>query len=208
MLRAWTLVVVVSGVAGAASAEAESRDVAHHPLAQSVKGVERLRAASQRSAGGKSACGGNGDSWWIGVVGTVFGSVVSNFGNNLQKISLDRNSALADRERRSSLRQPLWLCGLVCMVLGAIADFVVLPFAAQSLLAPLATVTLLANVGMANALDGAGRGRIFNLMVCGDRPCQHPPSPFEASKREMLTRPKMSRNGSNASETRSDSLER
>ena len=98
-------------------------------------------------------CDGAGDTWWIGVVGTVFGCFVSNFGTNIQKVSLDRNSALPEAQRRSSLRQPLWLAGCVCMVAGAIADFAVLPFAPQSLLAPFGTMTLVFNVGMANYLS-------------------------------------------------------
>ena len=98
-------------------------------------------------------CDTSSDSWWIGVVGTIFGSIVSNFGNNLQKISLDRDSARPEEKRRSSLRQPLWVVGLLCMVFGAVADFAVLPFAPQSLLAPLATITLVVNVAMANVLN-------------------------------------------------------
>ena len=102
---------------------------------------------------GMEGCDGAGDTWWIGVVGTVFGCFVSNFGTNIQKVSLDRNSALPEAQRRSSLRQPLWLAGCVCMVAGAIADFAVLPFAPQSLLAPFGTMTLVFNVGMANYLS-------------------------------------------------------
>jgi drug/metabolite transporter (DMT)-like permease len=99
-------------------------------------------------------CGGGGsDTWWIGVAGTIFGCFVSNFGTNIQKVSLDRNSALPQLRQRSSFRQPLWVAGCVCMIAGAIADFAVLPFAPQSLLAPLATTTLVFNVAMANILS-------------------------------------------------------
>ncbi len=97
--------------------------------------------------------GGGTDTWWIGVAGTIFGCFVSNFGTNIQKVSLDRNSALPEARRRSSLKQPLWVAGCICMIAGAIADFAVLPFAPQSLLAPLATTTLVFNVAMANVLS-------------------------------------------------------
>lgn len=108
------------------------------------------------SSSGTDPCGADGganSTWWIGVAGTIFGCFVSNFGTNIQKVSLDRNSALPRHRQKSSLRQPLWVAGCVCMIAGAIADFAVLPFAPQSLLAPLATTTLVFNVAMANVLS-------------------------------------------------------
>lgn len=130
--------VVLAAVVGAAAA------------AQAVPSQTPTAAPAGHDDAG---CHSSNDSWWIGVIGTIFGSIVSNFGNNLQKTSLDRDSARPEEMRRASLRQPLWVAGLACMILGAIADFVVLPFAPQSLLAPLATITLVVNVGMANFMN-------------------------------------------------------
>lgn len=114
-----------------------------------------MESLSATNSTGGDGCGGDGanNTWWIGVAGTIFGCFVSNFGTNIQKVSLDRNSALPERRQRSSLRQPLWVAGCFCMIAGAIADFAALPFAPQSLLAPLATTTLVFNVGMANILS-------------------------------------------------------
>lgn len=114
---------------------------------------ETSGAGDDTGAGDGCADGAGGDTWWIGVAGTIFGCFVSNFGTNIQKVSLDRNSALPEQRQRSVLRQPLWLAGISCMVMGAIADFAALPFAPQSLLAPLATTTLVFNVAMANYLS-------------------------------------------------------
>lgn len=119
-------------------------------MAETEQGQEQRMSEPQH---GGECDGGGSDTWWIGVAGTIFGCFVSNFGTNIQKVSLDRNSALPASRQRSSLRQPLWIAGCICMIAGAIADFAVLPFAPQSLLAPLATTTLVFNVAMANVLS-------------------------------------------------------
>lgn len=126
--------------------------------------LSRRRAMPGPAAAAGCDDGAGADTWWIGVAGTIFGCFVSNFGTNIQKVSLDRNSALPRSRQRSSLRQPLWVAGCFCMVAGAIADFAVLPFAPQSLLAPLATTTLVFNVAMANILS-AERPTCTNILA-------------------------------------------
>ena len=53
-----------------------------------------------------------------------------------QKLSLNRNPATP------ALRQPLWVFGFVLLIIGTLLDFVAFGLAPQSLLAPLAALTL------------------------------------------------------------------
>jgi len=55
---------------------------------------------------------------------------------------------------------------MACMVLGAIVDFAAFPFAAQSLLAPLATTTIVFNIGMANYLSKEQPTLVNVLATC------------------------------------------
>lgn len=89
----------------------------------------------------------------IGILLTVGGCFISNLGTNLQKVSLNANSRKPTHLQVSVFKQPMWVVGIVCMVLGSISDFVALAFAPQSLLAPLATFTLVFNVFMAQYLN-------------------------------------------------------
>ena len=49
-------------------------------------------------------------------------------------------------EHKTCRDKCVWASGLAMMILGAILDFVAFAFAAQSLIAPLGSVTLLFNV--------------------------------------------------------------
>lgn len=89
----------------------------------------------------------------IGIVLTVGGCFISNLGTNLQKVSMNENSQRPVEQQRTVFKQPMWVTGCVCMIAGSIADFVALGFAPQSMLAPLATFTLVFNVFMAQYLN-------------------------------------------------------
>jgi uncharacterized membrane protein len=96
-----------------------------------------------------------GSKWLaaIGIMLTVGGCFISNLGTNLQKVAMTANAKKPTSEQKTVFKMPLWVTGMLCMVAGSIADFVALGFAPQSLLAPLATFTLVFNVFMAQYLN-------------------------------------------------------
>ena len=84
--------------------------------------------------------------WWIGAVLAVFGSVGSNLGINIQKYSFLQNSKRPTCEQRPYTRQPGWALGLGLVIAGSLGDFAALALAAQSIVAPIGSVTLVANM--------------------------------------------------------------
>ena len=89
--------------------------------------------------------------WVVGVVLATFASAVSNLGLNLQKLTHVRNAATAQAsvepvKSGGYYKQRLWALGLALIILGSVADFVALGFGAQSIIAPLGSLTLVANV--------------------------------------------------------------
>lgn len=90
-----------------------------------------------------------GALWLVGVVLVTVASAGSTVGIILMKKSF------GDTGEHQSLRDKLiWISGLAMMVGGAILDFVAFGFAAQSLIAPLGSVTLLCNVVLSPLLLG------------------------------------------------------
>eukprot|EP00698_Gefionella_okellyi_P003137 TRINITY_DN12931_c0_g1_i1.p1 TRINITY_DN12931_c0_g1~~TRINITY_DN12931_c0_g1_i1.p1 ORF type:complete len:474 (-),score=99.18 TRINITY_DN12931_c0_g1_i1:235-1656(-) len=83
--------------------------------------------------------------WVIGVLCTVVGSVVLNFGANVQRYSHLKNAAKPREKQHWVCLQPIWLLGFGLFLAGNIADFVALGFAAQTIIAPLGSVSLLSN---------------------------------------------------------------
>jgi hypothetical protein len=85
-------------------------------------------------------------SWVAGVLLSVTGCTLSNFGVNLQKLSHTKVSALnrglPKGARRSVLTHPIWIIGISMVIVGSIADLVSFGFADMSLLAPLGAMTL------------------------------------------------------------------
>ena len=86
------------------------------------------------------------DLWWIGALLAVFGSVGSNLGINIQKFSFLQNSKRPTSEQRAYTRQPGWALGLGLVIGGSLCDFAALALAAQSIVAPIGSVTLVANM--------------------------------------------------------------
>ena len=89
-------------------------------------------------------------TWLIGALMAATGSVLSNLGVNCQKYSFMRNAKLPKAEQRKHIRQKGWLLGMALVVLGAVGDFVALSLAAQSIVAPIGSITLVANVFFAH----------------------------------------------------------
>lgn len=88
---------------------------------------------------------------WIGL-GIVIGSaILSNLGVNIQKLSHVREDEKPMYCRRLYYTRPLWIFGMVLIVLGAIGDFEALGFAPQALVASVGGgCTVLANVFFAH----------------------------------------------------------
>jgi len=83
--------------------------------------------------------------WVLGVTCACLASFLSTFGVNLQKFSHMQNDRLPEKQQVPYYQQFLWVCGMILLASGSIADFVALAFVAQSLIAPLGAITLIAN---------------------------------------------------------------
>jgi len=102
-------------------------------------------------------------SWIIAVILCVIAAIVSNFGTNLQKLAWNKRAAsraeneTMDATTQSKFRR-YWVIGFVCIVVGSLFDFVALGFGAQSVVAPLGSLTLVANMFFAQFFHGERLG--------------------------------------------------
>ncbi|CAH0474535.1 unnamed protein product [Peronospora belbahrii] len=85
--------------------------------------------------------------WVIGFTIAVVFSFLASVGINLQKKALKQNELAV--EPKPAYRLPLWMLGFVLCVVGSVLDFVAFGLAPQSLLAPLAALTLVWNMMLA-----------------------------------------------------------
>ncbi|CAI5700473.1 unnamed protein product [Peronospora effusa] len=85
--------------------------------------------------------------WVIGFSIAVVFSFLASVGINLQKKALKQNELVA--KPKPAYRLPLWTLGFVLCVVGSVLDFVAFGLAPQSLLAPLAALTLVWNMVLA-----------------------------------------------------------
>lgn len=96
--------------------------------------------------------------WLIGVLLAAIASVISNLGLTLQKLSHKRNQAMgaehAMEHTENYHKDPIWMVGLALVILGSVADLAALGFAAQSIVAPLGSLTLVSNVLLAPLILG------------------------------------------------------
>ncbi|KAF0731957.1 hypothetical protein Ae201684_010908 [Aphanomyces euteiches] len=83
--------------------------------------------------------------WIAGFSISLVFSILNSVGINLQKYSL----ALPANSNKTSFQQPLWVLGMVFVILGSILDFVAFGMAPQTLLAPLAALSLVWNMFIA-----------------------------------------------------------
>ena len=113
---------------------------------------------------------------FIAVGCVTFASTISNLGMNLQKLALRRGLATGDKdlskqnsnqnsvsndmntkaeaEKNSTSNRIIWAVGLFCIVMGSVGDFGALAFGAQSLIAPLSSLALVANIVIATWMHG------------------------------------------------------
>ncbi|KAJ3368722.1 NIPA-like protein 3 [Allomyces arbusculus] len=103
--------------------------------------------------------------WVIGVVISVIGGVVLNLGLNLQKLSFRRAAAILEPARPPPYRQPIWVVGFTVWILANLASFVALSFAAQSLIAALGAVSLVANAVAAPLINKEPFGKLDALAI-------------------------------------------
>jgi hypothetical protein len=121
--------------------------------------------------------------WLIGVGLVVVSCAVSNLGLNIQKLFHIRQANLQKQQSLNQLetelvhglksdevhpvaekkkkqkgddycRQPLWICGFSLVLIGSLLDFAALGFAAQTVIAPLGSLTLVTNVWFAPYFNG------------------------------------------------------
>ncbi|RHY24677.1 hypothetical protein DYB32_008740 [Aphanomyces invadans] len=83
--------------------------------------------------------------WIAGFSISLVFSILNSVGINLQKYSLSQHS----NSNKTSFQQPLWVLGMVFVILGSILDFVAFGMAPQTLLAPLAALSLVWNMFIA-----------------------------------------------------------
>ncbi|KAE8895903.1 hypothetical protein PF005_g179 [Phytophthora fragariae] len=82
--------------------------------------------------------------WVAGFLISLVFSVLNSVGINLQKLSMSRNNAA--EVKKTTLKQPLWMLGFGLVCLGSLLDFVAFGMAPQTLLAPLAALSLVWNM--------------------------------------------------------------
>ena len=78
------------------------------------------------------------------------GSIASNLGVNTQKYSFMQNAAKPTEQQKKYTAQPGWIIGMVLVFIGSIGDFSALALAAESIVAPIGSITLVANVVFAH----------------------------------------------------------
>lgn len=92
--------------------------------------------------------------WYVGVIMSIFSSIASNLGVNIQKYSMIKEfkkmDADPDYRERAYIFQRIWLFGLVLVIGGSLGDFAALGFAAQTLATPVGGFTMVANVFFAH----------------------------------------------------------
>ncbi|KAK1939349.1 putative magnesium transporter NIPA8 [Phytophthora citrophthora] len=82
--------------------------------------------------------------WVAGFLISLVFSVLNSVGINLQKLSMSRNDVA--EVKKTTVKQPLWMLGFGLVCLGSLLDFVAFGMAPQTLLAPLAALSLVWNM--------------------------------------------------------------
>eukprot|EP00750_Incisomonas_marina_P021496 INCI4469.1.p1 GENE.INCI4469.1~~INCI4469.1.p1 ORF type:complete len:560 (-),score=81.88 INCI4469.1:142-1821(-) len=109
--------------------------------------------------------------WIVAVCMALAGCIINNLGSNVQKLAFRFGSG----ENRNIKCIGVWASGFMLQILGATLDMVALGYGDQSLIAPIAALALVANIGFArcihqedlSCLDGVSMGVIFlGCVVC------------------------------------------
>jgi len=80
--------------------------------------------ANSSSSGSISGCADSksGEYWWVGAIIYIFGSITINLGNNLIRLSHDRNDRLPIEQQRGILKRPIWWAGLLSLSLASVTS--------------------------------------------------------------------------------------
>uniref|UniRef100_K3WK63 FZ domain-containing protein n=1 Tax=Globisporangium ultimum (strain ATCC 200006 / CBS 805.95 / DAOM BR144) TaxID=431595 RepID=K3WK63_GLOUD len=85
--------------------------------------------------------------WVAGFTISLVFSILNSIGINLQKLSMTRNETAETKQ--GTFKQPLWVLGFALVCFGSLLDFVAFGMAPQTLLAPLAALSLVWNMFIA-----------------------------------------------------------
>ena len=90
--------------------------------------------------------------FWLGVVSSTVGSIVLNFGLNLQRYAHLKLALVPVSDRTHYTRHPMWILGFVIFLVGNLGDAVGLTFTPQSVITPIGSVSLVSNLVFARLL--------------------------------------------------------
>ena len=88
--------------------------------------------------------------WLVGVIISIIGSVFSNLGQNVQKYAMMKNDEVPESDRLPYTKMWRWWVGLALVIFGSLGDFTSLSFAPQSVVMPVGSMTLVANLFFAS----------------------------------------------------------
>lgn len=91
------------------------------------------------------------NSWIIAVCLAIAAAFVNNLGVNLQKLAWTKKQTGSGP---NSLYRTFWLLGMVGIVMASFCDFAALAFGPQSVIAPLGSLTMVANAFVAPMMHG------------------------------------------------------
>ncbi|KAJ1627325.1 hypothetical protein T492DRAFT_1146332 [Pavlovales sp. CCMP2436] len=90
--------------------------------------------------------------FWLGVASSLIGSVVLNFGINLQRFAHLKLEKLPFERRVHYTQHPIWIGGFIIFLVGNLGDAVGLSFTPQSVITPIGSVSLVSNLLFARLL--------------------------------------------------------
>jgi len=86
--------------------------------------------------------------WIVAVSMALGGCVINNLGSNIQKLAFRFGSG----DNRNPKCISVWASGFILQIVGATLDMVALGYGDQSLIAPIAALALVANIGFARCI--------------------------------------------------------
>lgn len=140
----------MTAVCGLPAEDAETLDATCKPLystkgdeAFQVKGSQRSRKCTKLDYDGPAM-----GMWVAGFLISLIFSVLAALGINMQKYSLTKYERLGLTDV-PPFKQPFWVLGFILILSGSILDFIAFGLAPQTLLAPLAALSLVWNMILA-----------------------------------------------------------
>ena len=112
----------------------------------------------------------SGGGFYIGVIISLLSSTSTNFGANVQKFALNREATKPILKQRPMYVIPLWIAGFALFLSSQVGDAVALAFAPQSVVQPVGSISLLANMFFGWWLNGEPIGRwtpVAMLIIIG-----------------------------------------